>query len=375
VAITLVGVGTFAETQSSTSITPALPSGVQAGDLILLLLAAGEDSPEPIVNSSASGYALRGSKLTCDYGAGGMTQWVYWKIAGSSESDPTFQLNGGDSNGGGIWAATCVWRGVDNADPFALDTPSQGQTYPTPGTSTTFTPPDVTTDHAGATIVSFVTTSDNNELALGTANGYTLGFGGANYDSTLGSDGSLGMAYKINVGAAGTYSLPTWSQGANGADYWSYLTTALKDGAAATSANAGVATGTASAEPDTAKVEARGTGAATATAEALNASGKVSRDALAGVAEGTASASPDTAKVQPNATGFAAATGTTLAGAASVSAWSGYAAATGLGLDATAQTTAGTIIFNAQVAEGTLAAIAARGSLAASLGFAAGRSS
>jgi hypothetical protein len=36
---------------------------------------------------------------------------------------------------------------------------------------------------------------------------------------------------------------------------------------------------------------------------------------------------------------------------------------------------AGSITFNAQVAEGTALAIAARGSLAASLGFAAGRSS
>jgi hypothetical protein len=144
---------------------------------------------------------------------------------------------------------------------------------------------------------------------------------------------------------------------------------------AAETADAVTAEATGAAYADTATVEARGTGAASATAEAFNAAGQVSRNALAGVAEATASASPDTAKVQPNATATATATGATQAGAASVSAWSGYAAATGSGLDATADTASGTITFNAQVAEGTLAAIAARGSLAASLGFAAGRSS
>src|SRR3990172_7396657 len=110
-AIALRGVGAFAETATSTTLAIPLPTAgnaPQSGDLILVLLACGEDSPEPAITSEPSGYVIRGNKLFRDYGAGGQTQWVYWKIAGAFESNPSFTLNTGNSTGGGIWGATIV---------------------------------------------------------------------------------------------------------------------------------------------------------------------------------------------------------------------------------------------------------------------------
>ena len=88
-AISLVGIGTFI-TGTTTPRTFTLPGGVAAGDLIIVCLGFGEDSPEPSVNSVASGYAERGTKLFVDYGPGAINQSVYWKLAGSSEASPAF---------------------------------------------------------------------------------------------------------------------------------------------------------------------------------------------------------------------------------------------------------------------------------------------
>lgn len=235
-AITHVNVGTFAQTNTASGtnqsqITPGLPSGVQEGDLLLALIAAGGD----IVTSTITGmgtYALRGSELWVDYGAGGMFQAVCWKFAGASESATQFTVTCETSTGGGLWGAVAAFRASRGfpADPFDLASPSQGQTYPSPGTSTTFTPPSVTPLTAGSCVISFVTTSDDNALALSVGNeaGFTItGIAGAGYDSTLGSDGALGVAYKTDC--TGETTICTWNQTLVGPDYWSYQTVAIKE--------------------------------------------------------------------------------------------------------------------------------------------------
>lgn len=238
-SISLVNVGTFAETQTASGtnqsqITPGLPSGVQQNDLLLALIAAGGDAVTSTITSMGT-YTLRGSEMFVDYGTGGMFQAVCWKFAGSSESATQFTVTCETGNGGGLWGAVAAFRSTEGfpADPFDLASVSQGQTYPTPGASTTYTPPSVTTQTNGAMVISFVTTNDNNELALDTGNeqGFTLGYGGTGYDSTLGSDGALGMAWKV-VSSLGSVTMPTWIQGANGSDYWSYQTIAIKENAA-----------------------------------------------------------------------------------------------------------------------------------------------
>lgn len=141
--------------------------------------------------------------------------------------------------------------------------------------------------------------------------------------------------------------------------------------AAAETADAITATATGAANADTAKVSARGTGAAAATGAALNASGQASAIANAITATGTAAANADTSKVTAAGTGTGALTGATLAAHAALGVPAGYGAATGLGLDATTNT--GEIVLQCATAIG--AALAARGTLTASAGYARARSS
>jgi len=72
-AIAFRGVGAL---QAGTTATVAfpLPAGTAEGDLIIVHMGAGEDNPEPALTATASGYAIRGSKLFYDYGPGSITQ-------------------------------------------------------------------------------------------------------------------------------------------------------------------------------------------------------------------------------------------------------------------------------------------------------------
>lgn len=224
-SISLVNVGAFSE-NTSNSITPALPASMQAGDLMFVLIGAGGDAVTSTVSTPpGDGWAARGNELWYDYGNGGAFQVVYWKIHDGSESDPTFGMTCETGNGGGLWAATCAFRSTVGfpADPFDLAAVSQHDNW-----AQYYTPPSVTVQTTGATVISFLTTSDNNVISFSSAEGFTLS--DLNYASTQGSDGSLTMAYKHNV-SAGSVTMPTYSLSL-GPDYINHQTIAIKENAA-----------------------------------------------------------------------------------------------------------------------------------------------
>jgi hypothetical protein len=231
-AITLVNVGTYLASISSVTQTISLPTGMQSGDLIILVIACGEDSPQPSIVTPPANYTQRPvADNFYDYGPGGMSQWAFWKIHSGSESNPSFTLNTGASTGGGIYGYAMAFRGVSNTTPFDIDTPDYGNSSGS-GSSTTYQPPAVQTNTTGSCIVSIVQTSDDNGLNLQTANGFTISaVAEPNYKSSTGSDSSFGMAYQV-TGSAGTYDMPVWQQVNLGPDYWAYQTMVLKDGTA-----------------------------------------------------------------------------------------------------------------------------------------------
>jgi hypothetical protein len=221
-AIGLRGAGALATTTTN-SLTFTLPAGTAAGDLIVVHIGAGEDVPEPAYVSGMTGYALRGNKLFLDYGPGGVTQWIYWKVAGASEPNPSITINDG---GGGLWGYAMAFTGVNQSDPFDLAAVSQNVES---SSSATFTPPSVQTQTDGSWVLSMVQTSDDNTTAMlsGSEQGFTHIASGASYETTVGLDASFASAYRL-ISTAGTVTLPTWQQVNRSPDYWAWQTMALK---------------------------------------------------------------------------------------------------------------------------------------------------
>jgi len=76
-------------------------------------------------------------------------------------------------------------------------------------------------------VVSAVATSDDNALAIVTAQGFTGRMTGAGYDTTTGGDHSVGLADKAQA-TAGTTTMLTWRQSVNATDRWAGITFALR---------------------------------------------------------------------------------------------------------------------------------------------------
>lgn len=216
-AISFVNAGAQATGTTSTAITPALPSGWQERDLLLVVVTTREDSPTPV--HTVTGYTQIGSTQFLDLGTTGIAQSLWYKFAGSSESAPSCSCPTPNV----IAAHVLAFRGV--AETTLLDfTTSQN----TNAASTTFTPPSVTTVEAGVWVISAVSTADDNALALSSAQSFTLRTGGADYDTTDGGDCAQGVATRAITSGGTSVTMPTWNQTAFGADAWAYHTIGLR---------------------------------------------------------------------------------------------------------------------------------------------------
>ena len=220
-AVSRRGSPTFSSTQSSTTLTISLPSGITEGDLIFLLVGNGEDSPQPSITTPPSGYTALGSQGFYDYGAGGISTHLYYKVAGASESNPSITWNTGNSNGGGIWALAAAYQtsaGWHETTPVALL--SSGLS-----TSASSTPQADAFDLGyGAFCLHFLQSSDNNTHSLNTANGWSTPAGG---NTTSGSDGSVYVTEQALSAGTGQ-AHPVWSLDL-GPDYYSWRTVALRE--------------------------------------------------------------------------------------------------------------------------------------------------
>lgn len=228
-SVSLVGTPQFSATASSTTLTITLPSGIQSGDRIILLVGNGEDSPTPSITTAPSGYTEVGSLNGFDYGAAGIYTNCYHKTAGSSESNPSITWNTGASNGGGLYALAVVYRssvGWHPSDPVTLTSSGNSSGL---GTSSSPQPPNTTTTHSNVFLVQLLQTSDDNTVSLGTANGWTQNGTGA---STLGSDASMTVASRL-VASPTEQASPIYSL-TGGPDHYSWRTIRLRENVAET---------------------------------------------------------------------------------------------------------------------------------------------
>jgi RHS repeat-associated protein len=202
------------------SITATIPAGVQSGDLAVLIIAGRPtNTTQP---SAPTGWTLRSSSLR-EVGANDLKIMTFYRVLGASNPNPVVSLpSAWQGNAAGMSAQIVVWSGVNTTTPFDVaDVTGNG------AAATIWAPPAITTATNGARVVSAAATSDDNALFIGTAQGFTVRIGGANYDTTTGGDHSVGLFDKDQP-TAGPVSLMQWRQAANASDPWAGITFALR---------------------------------------------------------------------------------------------------------------------------------------------------
>ncbi|MGH8758164.1 MAG: pilus assembly protein [Burkholderiales bacterium] len=194
--VTFVGAGT-AGIATSGNVTPTLPSGWAANDL-LICLAESFDLVDHTTSSVGWTriYNLKGSATH--------SASAFYKIAGASESNPVLSHTGG----AGIVAQCFAYRGVDTVQPF--DVPYAGAASATSNTTS-----DSTIDTGSVTTVTANTmilmtshqANDFGSLNVTTAGGLTWAQSGRTAYNPSGSNNDVGIglhyATKTAIGAVG----------------------------------------------------------------------------------------------------------------------------------------------------------------------------
>jgi hypothetical protein len=119
--------GTVSSAQTSgssmlTSLTPALPTGTAAGD-VLFLFAKGRNTVDPTW-TVPSGWTEMGSRVSGSTGIGGAqynAMQLWRKTAGASESAPTVNLSSGAGSGFGRGWDTYILRYVPSSPSVEFD--------------------------------------------------------------------------------------------------------------------------------------------------------------------------------------------------------------------------------------------------------------
>jgi MSHA biogenesis protein MshQ len=218
--ITFVGAGAQVTRDSPGSITPTFPGGTAAGDVAVLVVAGRpDDNSQP---AAPSGWALRNSVFE-EVSSSDLRVMTFYRVLSGGDANPVVTLPGGwDSTSTGMSGQIAVWRGVDTAVPFDV-----ADTTDTSNPDDLFTAPAITTATANALVVSVVATSDDNDVRIDNASGFTARMSGSGYDTTAGDDHSVAVADELQA-AAGVASMLRWEQNGNDPDRWAAITFALR---------------------------------------------------------------------------------------------------------------------------------------------------
>jgi len=174
--ITHVGTGTAASISGS-NVTPTLPAGIQANDLLLCLVESHDTVAHSITAGWTTLYSLTGTAQRAS---------LFYKIATASESNPTITHSGGNS----IIARCVAFRGQDPITPFDVAYAAQYST-----SDLTVETGSLTTVSSGDLILFPAHIANNpGSLAVTTAGGltWTQSF----YSATnAGLDSAIGLFY------------------------------------------------------------------------------------------------------------------------------------------------------------------------------------
>ena len=220
-AITLVAAGS-ASTANYNTVTPGLPAGIQAGDVLLCFAFIRNRAATLSIDQ---GWSTHGNYPHTSQ-AGRI--YVFYKVAGASETGPTVTPGGGSSSNDVI-AQIAAFRGVDTSTPFdtSLAGTSSSSTATGIGPIGGFTPAgaDACVLVLGAKIDDFASTVDTLTQA-----GQTFVEIGEP-DSTAGNDAGIVWDYAIIAGAAVEITAKTFTVNDAGFTHWLGGMLALKPAA------------------------------------------------------------------------------------------------------------------------------------------------
>jgi len=212
-AIAYRATGTRDQSTSGSDLTPILPTGHVADDLLVMTIMDREDVESTF---TVTGWTLRAEVFKSRDAGQALKLATYFKIDGGSESDPTISTSGSVT-----WAAQIsAWSGCDTGDPWDI---AAGVTDSDDDVQT-FAPTGITTLNANAVALSVVLTMDNNSLNFSVSQSFTERY---NVESTAGLDHSIAIADK-DIASASAVTMPTWNQSANSPDDWAAISDALK---------------------------------------------------------------------------------------------------------------------------------------------------
>lgn len=202
-AITLVGWGPINTSganqnfqNSGGNVTPALPSGIQAGDLIVLYCMNNDGTNA--TGFSATGYTeVLSTSGTCRVS-------FLTKVASGGESNPTVSTSGSGLTNDPSMVLVGVFRGVDTTvGLFANNTrnTTSGTIFEYPAVDYGGLPPVVGFEYGGLVVICSARPNDYGS-APADAGGYSI----IHTETALGSDSSIVAAYQIETAATPTYA-------------------------------------------------------------------------------------------------------------------------------------------------------------------------
>jgi hypothetical protein len=205
------------------TIAPAIPvTTPQAGDFAVLIVAGRPtDTSEPV---APAGWTVRSSSLR-EVGANDLKIMTFYRVLTYGDAGTTVTVNlpaNWQGAAAGMSGQIAVWRGVDPTTPFDV-----ADVTGSSAAVRDWTPPAITTVTNGAWAISAVATSDDNDLNVRTANGFTGRMTRTNYDTTTGGDHAIALADKPQA-TAGAVTMIQWREEANSNDPWVGITFALR---------------------------------------------------------------------------------------------------------------------------------------------------
>jgi MSHA biogenesis protein MshQ len=202
------------------ALSPSLPGGTAAGDVAVLIV-AGRPS-DGSLPAAPAGWTLRSSVLE-NVAANDLRLMTFYRVLTGGDAAPSVALPGAwVGTAAGMSAQIAVWRGVFTAAPFDL-----ADTTATSNPDDQFVAPAIATVTAGALVVSAVATSDQNDVRIDSAAGFTARMSGGGYDTTAGGNHSVALGDELQA-LPGLASMVTWEQNDNDPDRWVAITFALR---------------------------------------------------------------------------------------------------------------------------------------------------
>lgn len=192
---------------SGGAVTPALPSGIETGDLIVLFCGNRD-------GTGATGFANNNYSEALTVGGTARTS-LLTRVADGTETNPVVTTSGTGLTNDPSMVLVGVFRGVNTAAGIYLSNTRNttvGTVFEYPGIDFGGAPPGIGFENDGLVVICSFRPNDYTN-APAAAGGYTITF----TETTLGSDASIVAAYQIETAQVPLYGQGNFGSTASGA--------------------------------------------------------------------------------------------------------------------------------------------------------------